>query len=286
MLRHVIATEGVQGAYAGLAPTMIMSIPNYLLYLLSYDELVDGMRSHTNLSETSIPLAGGAIARLLATSATAPFELLRTRHASSQLSQNQGVSHVWTELRTIVQTEGVPALYRGITPQLLRDVPFAALYMLCLEKIRGTTRPFLLPEDNNNINNINNIHDNQLHHTPQREMGAEFINAATAGMIAASCTAPLDVIKTRFQSHQSGVAKHKSIQEVFLSIIRREGLAGLWRGNQARMMKVAPQYAIMMSVYEVGKKALAYHPECSDRTINEKHRKSPTTHTLSAQRQC
>jgi Mitochondrial carrier protein len=39
--------------------------------------------------------------------------------------------------------------------------------------------------------------------------------------------------------------------------VRQEGMAGLWRGNQARMLKVAPQYAIMISCYEVGKKVLA-----------------------------
>jgi solute carrier family 25 protein 39/40 len=33
-------------------------------------------------------------------------------------------------------------------------------------------------------------------------------------------------------------------------------VAGLWRGNQARMLKVAPACAIMISCYEFGKRVL------------------------------
>jgi solute carrier family 25 protein 39/40 len=36
-------------------------------------------------------------------------------------------------------------------------------------------------------------------------------------------------------------------------IIGTEGIAGLWRGNQTRMIKVAPACAIMISCYEAGK---------------------------------
>ena len=39
-------------------------------------------------------------------------------------------------------------------------------------------------------------------------------------------------------------------------ILREEGIRGLWKGNQARMLKVAPACAIMISSYEVGKRLL------------------------------
>ena len=249
MLRHVIATEGVRGAYAGLTPTVMMSIPSYLLFLLSCDELEDAMRVHTSFSETTtIPLASGALARLLASSAVLPMELIRTRHAATS-SQNHGISHVWTEIRTIVRNDGIKALYKGMTPQLLRDVPFASLYMLFLERTRDLTRPILLADSNGNVN----VNRDKI--SARREMAFEFVNAAAAGMMAATCTAPLDVVKTRFQSCQNASAK-PSIPNAILSIIEKEGISGLWRGNQARMLKVAPQYAIMISCYEVGKKVL------------------------------
>ena len=39
-------------------------------------------------------------------------------------------------------------------------------------------------------------------------------------------------------------------------IVREEGVGGLWRGNMARMMKVAPACAIMITCYEFGKRIL------------------------------
>jgi len=40
------------------------------------------------------------------------------------------------------------------------------------------------------------------------------------------------------------------------SIYEAEGLHGLWRGNQARIMKVVPSCAIMITAYEMGKHVL------------------------------
>jgi len=261
MLRSVIAKEGVQGAYRGIAPTIVMSVPNYVLYLTAYDEIVARLRRWSfsgSDNNSSIPLIGGALARLIATTAVAPLELLRTRDASSTSNQSsqsaltgrrQGGGGVWSELVRIVQTDGVGALYKGIVPSLARDVPFAAMYMLCLEQFRDISRPYLLPRHLEAA-------------TTERQVAFEFTNAALAGMVAASFTAPLDVVKTRFQSAAQPQNEHQqqqrtTILRVIRSIIKEDGVAALWRGNQARMLKVAPQYAIMISFYEVGKKVLA-----------------------------
>ena len=51
---------------------------------------------------------------------------------------------------------------------------------------------------------------------------------------------------------------------VFVSmqaIYEAEGLAGLWRGNQTRMIKVAPSCAIMITCYELGKRFLTLTPD-------------------------
>lgn len=258
-IRRVVAVEGVQGAFSGLAPTLVMSVPNYMLFLISTDEIVAFLKRRREeqaqmwaLSDNAIPFVGGAIARLIASTAVAPLELLRTRAASlastngNHVTGRQPALAIWSDLRTVLKKDGIGALYKGLIPTLWRDVPFAAIYMVCLERFRCATRPILLSENGN---------------SRQRQAGFEFTNAALAGMMAASCTAPLDVAKTRLQSaaplhHGQEVAPH-STPKALQSIVRNEGLAGLWKGNTARMMKVAPQYAIMISFFEVGKKMVA-----------------------------
>ena len=95
-----------------------------------------------------------------------------------------------------------------------------------------------------------------------------------SGSIASICTTPLDVIKTRqqLQSLEEPVScDHKGATvynprppksqsngalTMLREILKEEGLKGLWKGNVARVMKVAPACAIMISSYEVGKRIL------------------------------
>jgi solute carrier family 25 protein 39/40 len=87
---------------------------------------------------------------------------------------------------------------------------------------------------------------------------------------------PVDVIKTIRQvqvvasepivdtcHHEGAVAYRQTASPnatgtlgLMKNILHTEGVAGLWRGNQTRMIKVAPACAIMISSYEMGKRYL------------------------------
>lgn len=130
--------------------------------------------------------------------------------------------------------------------------------------------------------------------TPLEQAGQAFVNGALSGMIAAACTTPFDVIKTRQQAavstapaveiangacssqlnvglaackHDGAIVYEGPVPpsnhqrptgtfQLLRDIAQKEGVAGLWRGNQARMLKVAPGCAIMISSYEFGKRIL------------------------------
>jgi solute carrier family 25, member 39/40 len=294
MLRRIFRREGLEGIYAGLRPTLVMAVPNTVLYFSAYDELVyrfrnDG-RDYVDPKSPLIPLVAGGGARFLASGVTAPFELLRTRQASlvgsaaiqppPAASANGGLIR---EFRTIVEREGVGALYRGLRPTLWRDVPFSAIYWLCLEEMRlvwkeraRSTAPI----------------------SPSEQATQAFVNGAVSGMIAACFTTPFDVLKTRQQqlaqqqqavTEEAAVVASNAARAAAVScshdgavvfyggpnppltpapspspstfgslrqIASTEGVSALWRGNHARMLKVAPACAIMISSYELGKRIL------------------------------
>ena len=185
------------------------------------------------------------------------------------------------------------ALYRGLRPTLWRDVPFSAIYWLSVEQCRSLWPTCRNRTTHSSSNNNKNFVLHPL--TPLEEAGQEFVNGAVSGMLAAACTTPFDVVKTRQQvtsmatpaveivesgcSAQLGWAgadckhngaivydfPHKPPAEtqrgvgtfqLLREIAAQEGVAGLWRGNQARMLKVAPGCAIMISSYEFGKRIL------------------------------
>lgn len=265
MIRRIFLEEGYSGIYAGLRPTLVMAIPNTVLYFSAYEEFVGSLRQGAEDPSASwIPLLAGGSARFLASTLTAPFEFLRTREAS-MVGHDRPALGMTVQFRAIVKTDGAGALFRGLRPTLLRDVPFSAIYWLCLERFRESWQ-----------------RQSTVAPSPVEQAGQAFLNGATAGMIAAACTTPFDVVKTRQQAvsesttvtlseaaakacqHDgavvyeatSGLRYSTGTLAQMRSIIAKEGVAGLWRGNQARMLKVAPACAIMISCYEFGKRVL------------------------------
>lgn len=287
VMRRIYAAEGLGGIYAGLRPTLVMAVPNTVLYFSAYEDLVWRLR-HLSSAGTDdtvatahwIPLVAGATARVLASSVTAPFEFLRTRQASLA-GMNQPSEGMWNELRNIVRTEGASTLYNGFRSTLWRDVPFSAIYWVTLEKMRDLWLQ----------RQWDHRHQN-LPPTPATHAMQEFVNGAISGTIAAACTTPFDVVKTRQQAtvkaaetisalqseevmvacchggavsvdapHYSSLTSQLRLRSASMfaelsHIARTEGVRGLWKGNQARMLKVAPSCAIMISSYEFGKRIL------------------------------
>jgi solute carrier family 25, member 39/40 len=292
MLRRIFRREGLEGIYAGLRPTLVMAVPNTVLYFSAYDELVyrfrhDG-RDVVDPASPLIPLVAGGGARFLASGVTAPFEFLRTRQASlvgSAVQSPASSGGLVREFRAIVEQDGFGALYRGLRPTLWRDVPFSAIYWLCLEEMR-----LLWIKHSRSTAPI----------SPSEQAMQAFVNGAVSGMIAACFTTPFDVLKTRQQqlaqqqqvvvaeeaaivvasnasraaaatcSHDGAVVFYGGPQPLggpststplstfgsLRQIASTEGVTALWRGNQVRMLKVAPACAIMISSYELGKRIL------------------------------
>jgi solute carrier family 25 protein 39/40 len=49
------------------------------------------------------------------------------------------------------------------------------------------------------------------------------------------------------------VHSNRSMLRIMKDIYKSEGFTGLWKGNNARMIKVVPASAIMITSYEIGK---------------------------------
>ena len=284
-LLSILHYEGVEGLYAGLRPTLLMSVPNTVLYFTVYDEISLLMRRHlvynrsnrisddynaTNRindnnriqekSQPYIALIAGSTARLLASLCTAPLELIRTRQAGITTNNTTTTSpSILQELSTL-KTKGLSSLYVGLAPTLWRDVPFSAIYWMCLERCKDELSSL-------DLGKWGGVYYKQKNERipPSVEAMHAFVSGAVSGSIAAAFTTPFDVVKTRRQmaeqdvkcnttslvgkEHNIGILGHMR------QILEQEGVVGLWKGNTTRMVKVAPACAIMISVYEFGKRA-------------------------------
>lgn len=186
---HIYRTEGLLGMYAGLAPTLVMSIPATVLYFTAYDELKLIFSRHHLINGSIAPAIAGMSARILASAATSPFELVRTLMQSKDGMMINGSNNGSTtqrlgtiqSMRVLVQNGGILSLWRGLEPTLWRDVPFSAIYWFSYEHGR---------------NYLEKTYPSQSHLSASLR---DFTAGAGGGMLAAIFTTPFDVVKTRRQ---------------------------------------------------------------------------------------
>ncbi|KAG0212659.1 hypothetical protein BGX28_005855 [Mortierella sp. GBA30] len=235
-----------------------MSIPATVIYFVGYDYLKDVLSEKAMSSapglvmgqtfiydyrETLAPLAAGGFARTVAATVISPLELFRTRMQSvhTDTKGNAGLFRgVSQGIVAMVRSEGVLSLWRGLAPTLWRDVPFSAIYWMGYENIKKRLVAW----------------DSLRKEPVLNEFEIAFSSGALSGMMAAILTTPFDVAKTRRQVDLMQPV-HTKMLSLMRAIVKEEGFRGLWRGLTARVAKVAPSCAIMISSYELGKKALS-----------------------------
>ncbi|KAK9871357.1 hypothetical protein WA026_011623 [Henosepilachna vigintioctopunctata] len=236
--------EGITSLWSGLSPTLVLAVPATIVYFVAYEQFRLTLKQQynakkpTNVSHLEqpfwIPLISGGTARIFSVSLVSPLELIRTKMQSQRLSYYE----IRQALKMLVKQDGFGALWMGVIPTLCRDVPFSAIYWTNYEALKTI-----------------------LWTSNQPSFSKSFISGGLAGMIAATCTTPFDVVKTHQQiklgekTIYEGNSKTMvgSFYETFKHILKLYGVRGLFAGLLPRVIKVAPSCAIMISSFEYGK---------------------------------
>lgn len=231
----IARNEGLSSLWSGLPPTLVMALPATVIYFTMYDNLRDliyrtlGIHSYNQW----VVMSAGASARVIAATVISPLELIRTKMQSQQLSYKE----LGRAVKTTMASEGIFSLWRGLSPTLLRDVPFSALYWANYEFLKERML--------------------RMTHTNHPTMSMSFTAGAISGTAAAVITLPFDVVKTHRQIELGGEAakggRNVSTTHLIHKIYKEKGYRGLFVGIVPRIIKVAPACAIMISSYEFGK---------------------------------
>jgi solute carrier family 25 protein 39/40 len=268
-LRKIARNEGLSTLWRGLSPTLLMAVPSNVIYFAGYDWLRDSANSPISAlsNENTAPLLAGSIARVFSAGAVGPLDMLRTRmQASSSTGKGNGsiLRSTVQGLKDMVAEQGYTSLWRGLSLTLWRDVPFSALYWWGYEF--GRQR----------------LNESRARSSPLRPGEAlshsalltdSFIAGAASGAISALVTTPFDVGKTRRQTVQSkgltaaqlrALPEGQAMPRFLWHIYCTEGTAGLFKGWTARVLRVAPACAIMISSYEIGKRMARQQAEVRD----------------------
>jgi len=285
-LRKIARNEGFTTLWRGLSPTLVMAIPANIIYFTGYDWLRFNTSSpiQRTVREEYAPLVAGAGARIVAAAAVSPIELFRTRmQASSSSTKGNHFADTFRGIKDMVNVHGYRALWRGLTLTLWRDVPFSGMYWWGYETIRGKltdarerTRERGRTLDLSSSSSSSSRERGAARRRSQsRENHTEtftdsFIAGALSGAFASVATMPFDVGKTRTQVYRDAAPtavankakaaaavapENNTMARLLWHIFSTEGVSGLFKGWIPRTLKVAPACAIMISSYEVGKRA-------------------------------
>lgn len=191
------------------------------------------MHPSKRLPDAAESFIGGAFAGGLATTATYPLDLLRTRFAA------QGPEKIYASLiasiRDIARHEGSAGFYRGLGAALAQIVPYMGLFFASYETLKLPLSDLSLPIGS-----------------------GDALAGITASIASKTAVFPLDTIRKRLQVQgptrsryvYRNIPSYTGITATMRAILKREGVRGLYRGLPVSLIKAAPASAVTMWTYE------------------------------------
>jgi solute carrier family 25 (mitochondrial iron transporter), member 28/37 len=269
------AMQTIRGLYRGVSAAGLGAGPAHAVYFATYEKCKvwfgGGVKGeHAPLAHA----AAGACATILADALQNPVDTVKQR---LQLANSPYAGAMDCVSKTL-RNEGARAFYRSYPTTLAMNVPFTAIHFSTYEAAK--TALFKASE-------------------AEREgFAVQFAAGGVAGGLAAAATTPMDVIKTRMQTHcvlldcdlaksvettANGVCAVRGTPKmcpqelaaaqaraseasasafaVTRAIIREEGVMALTRGMSARVLFHIPAAAICWTTYESGKRILGLGDE-------------------------
>ena len=224
-----------------------------------------------------LPIAVSGASVACATACTNPLDVLKVRlqvmdigapgSSVAARARPVGMADAFTSL---VRHEGPLALWKGLTPSLIRAVCYGGLRLglyrpiaVAVESATNTNQPGLSPAT---------AGGEGARGSPGRgregnsSMSTKVAAGCASGAFAAMLLNPTELIKTRLMADarsRSGVSASSSSSgsnppgpyQVLRGVVREKGIAGLWRGSAMSMTRSAVLTASQCATYDEVKKA-------------------------------
>jgi len=153
-------------------------------------------------------------------------------------------------IQHILRKDGIPALWRGLGPALvlvmnpvLQYTVFEQLKNLLIKRRTAKLR---LGGSKTAVGGLTDVDF--------------FFLGALSKLVATSSTYPYIVVKSRLQAGHEGALRYKSAFDGVLTIIKEEGVEGLYKGVGSKLVQSVLTAAILFAgqrrIYEITKKAV------------------------------
>ncbi|KAI4335747.1 hypothetical protein L6164_014359 [Bauhinia variegata] len=240
VFQSIMETDGWKGLFRGNFVNVIRVAPSKAIELFAYDTVKKQLSPRPG-EQPKIPIPpssiAGAVAGISSTLCTYPLELLKTR-----FTVQRGVYKNFLDAFVrIVREEGPAELYRGLTPSLIGVIPYAATNYFAYDTLQKAYKKAFNKEEVGNIMTL--------------------LIGSAAGAISSSATFPLEVARKHMQAGALNGRQYSNMLHALVSILEKEGLAGLYRGLGPSCLKLVPAAGISFMCYEACKRILVEKEE-------------------------
>jgi solute carrier family 25 thiamine pyrophosphate transporter 19 len=219
-IKRILREEGLTALWKGNVPAELLYVSYSAIQFTTYRSVTLGLQSV--FGERKIPAAAesliaGASAGAVATMATYPLDLLRTRFAAQ--GNEKVYSSLFTSIREIAQQEGPSGFYRGVSAGVGQIVPYMGILFAVYETLRQPVADLKLP------------------------LGAgDVLTGGIASVTAKTIVFPFDLIRKRLQVQgptrekyvHKNIPVYKGVFRTMREIVKNEGKRGLYRGLTVR----------------------------------------------------
>lgn len=239
-LWQILRTEGPLALYRGLGAVVVGAGPAQGLYFGGYEAAKGVLGSGQS---TAGNFAAGVCAQFCGSLAWVPMDVVKERlQVEGQVKVAKAYTGSFHAFSEILRHEGIIGIYRAFPMHQLTWAPFNGFYFMIYEKCKSMCIDAGYEDGHDNLEPI-----------------AQVCCGSTAGIIAATVTNPLDVLKTRLQVAMAnpemfpfgnglGAARH---------LLRHEGPSAFMDGAAARAIWLTPRLTICVACYEIIKARLA-----------------------------
>lgn len=184
-----------------------------------------------NVAPGDVPLPSKIVAGLLSggigSCLATPSDVVKIRFQARLPDQPRLYRHSWHALTAIYAAEGVRGLYRGVGPTVVRAAVLTSAQLASYDHTKhALLRRRLVPDGP------------RLH----------VVCALVAGLVTATATCPVDVIKTRLMNASTGT--YASAWDCLRTSVAHDGVSVLMRGWLPNYLRLGPHFVVSLPLYE------------------------------------
>ncbi|GLD97364.1 hypothetical protein PINS_up006048 [Pythium insidiosum] len=246
-LRLIWLEEGLVGWYKGIQASLLREGSYSALRFGLYDVVKETYESHLFPSSSSSPthsaplfvkLLAGATTGAVGSALANPMDVVKVRMQSDRSGARYN-NNFWFACRDILQHDGlVRGFYRGVGPTTVRAMVLTATQLPSYDHMKSVLLQSSL--------------------SLQEGFTVHIIASMFAGLMAATTSSPIDVLKTKIMNECSKTAAcphqfrspQALLRRTFMHVLQTDGVRGFFKGWFPNWIRLGPHTIISLMVYE------------------------------------